>query len=165
MCGRKDWSNPLTCSNTGFCFYTKFPWKKMKANQIPQKNTWKFSLWHKSRKAFMCLLLTKEILFDWLEPTPPRQGLGLVLFLFISQFPCLFSFFPLLVAARAAQAWSSIQNQQAALDPASHSVLLFETQIAVSLWTWKKLQVFSKGKGSKSPQGASLKRIAMFDPK
>lgn len=32
-----------------------------------------------------------------------RQGLGLVLFLFISQFPCLFSFFPLPVAARAAQ--------------------------------------------------------------
>ena len=33
----------------------------------------------------------------------PRQGLGLVLFLFISQFPCLFSFFPLPVAARAVQ--------------------------------------------------------------
>lgn len=33
----------------------------------------------------------------------PRQGLGLVLFLFISQFPCLFSFFPLPVAARAMQ--------------------------------------------------------------
>lgn len=32
-----------------------------------------------------------------------RQGIGLGLFLFISQFPCLFSFFPLLVAARAAQ--------------------------------------------------------------
>lgn len=30
-----------------------------------------------------------------------RQGLGWVLFLFISQFPCLLSFFPLPVAARA----------------------------------------------------------------
>lgn len=32
----------------------------------------------------------------------PRQELGLDLFLFISQFPCLFSFFPLPVAATAA---------------------------------------------------------------
>lgn len=45
----------------------------------------------------------------------PRQGLGLGLFLFISQFPCLFSFFPLLVAARAA--WGKRLHPKATSSP------------------------------------------------
>lgn len=79
-----------------------------------------------------------------------RQGPGLGLFLFISQFPCLLSFLALLVAAQPGQSRASgfIQNKQAALTPRSCSTM----QVATDFWTWKKLQVVSEGKGSKSPQ-------------
>lgn len=94
----------------------------------------------------------------------PRQGLGLVLFLFISQFPCLFSFFPLPVAARAARAGSSIQNQQAALDPDSHSMLLFETNSQCPCEPGKSFESPLKEKAANHLR-VSLKRIPMFEPK
>lgn len=162
MWGRK--ATPSSAITQIFAFPLSFLRRNWKQSNTTEKHMEIIIMAQKQKqKSFYvpCFNKRKSAWLTWTHA--PRQGLGLILFLFISQFPCLFSFFPLPVAARAARAGSSIQNQQAALDPDSHSMLLFETQIAVSLWTWKKLQVFSKGKGSKSPQ-SFLEKNSCFWP-
>lgn len=69
MWGRK--ATPSSAVTQIFAFPLSFLGRNW-SNQIPQKNTWKLSLWHKnkSRKAFMCLLLTKESRLTDLSPRP-----------------------------------------------------------------------------------------------
>lgn len=117
----------LHLSKTNFCFSTKFPWKKIESNRIPQKNTWKLSLWHKnkSRKAFMCLLLTKESPFNWLEPTP--RGRGLVWFCF-----CLFHSFPVYSASSPSQ-WQPGHHRQEAPSKSNKQPLILTATPCCSL--------------------------------
>lgn len=111
----------------------------------------------------MCLLLTKESLLDWLEPTP--RGRGLVWFCF-----CLFHSFPVYSASSLSR-WQPGQHGQEAPSKINKQPLIL-TATPCALNTDSQCPC-EPGKSFKSPlKGkaanhlrAPLKRIPMFEPK
>lgn len=105
----KGWGNHLNAAITQLLtFQTSFLRRNWKQSNNTERHTETIIMAQKQKQKSFYVPFNKrksdcKTAASQTQAHTTRQGPGLGLFLFISQFPCLFSFFALLVAARAEQ--------------------------------------------------------------